>query len=264
VARAALLVVALVFWSACKTVAPAVPLPSDDPRPAALLKAWGATAGARHALRGRLHLAVDGYDGEVRFRGNQIVALERPARLRVEVLGFLNQTAAVIATDGERFEVFRSDDRSYQTGGVYPGLLMRQAHLALTPGEAVEVLLGAPAPGAGLVPAQAVAAGGDLIRMDLVDSEQRVRQRAAFDADSRLREFEVVDEGGAVRWRARFGDHEVVGETFFPHTIVLDVTTGDTHVEISLRDVELNPRLAPGVFQLRDPAGQQPREGPGG
>jgi hypothetical protein len=264
VARAALLVVALVFWSACKTVAPAVPLPSDDPRPAAFLKQWGAAAGARHGLRGRLHLAVDGYDGEIRFRGNQIVALARPASLRVEVLGFLNQTAAVIATDGERFEVFRSDDRSYQTGAVYPGLLWRQAHLALTPREAVEVLLGAPAPGAGLVPAQAVETGGDLVRMDLVDAEQRVRQRAAFDADSRLREFEVVDDDGTVRWRARFDDHAVVDGTFMPHTIVLDVTTGVTHVEISLRDVELNPRLAPAVFQLRDPARIQSREGTGG
>jgi len=264
VGRAALFVVALLLTSACKTVFPALPLSPDDPRPAAFLEQWAATARARHALRGRVHLAVDGDDGEVRIRGNQIVVLERPARLRVEVLGFLNQTAAVIATDGDTFEVFRSSDRSYETGAVYPGLLWRQVHLALTPREAVEVLLGVPAPGSGLVPARAVDVGEELIRMDLVDADHRVRRRAAFDSASRLREFEVIDDDGAVQWRARFGGYALVDGEFFAHTIVLDVTVGIAHVEISLRDVELNPELPPDIFRLRPPAGNLSLERKGG
>ena len=107
------------------------------PGPRRSLGAVGATPrGERHALRGRARLAVDGGDGAVRLRGKQIVVLERPARLRVEVLGFLNQTVAVLTTDGERFELFRSGDRSYETGAVHPDLLWQEAHLALTPEEA--------------------------------------------------------------------------------------------------------------------------------
>ena len=265
-ARATLLVVALLLVSACKTVVPVIPavlLPSDDPRPAAFLAQWDAAARSRNALRGRAHLAVDGDDGEVRIRGNQIVVLARPARLRVEVLGFLNQTAAVITTDGERFEVFRSGDRSYETGAVDPDLLWREAHLALTPEQAVEVLLGVPAPGAGLVPARAARAG-ELIRMDLVDAEQRVRRRVAFDATARLREFEVLGDDGALRWRARFGDYAPVDGIPVAHKIVLDVTTGDVHVEISLRDLELNPELPPDIFQLRAPSRNEALGGEGG
>jgi hypothetical protein len=142
--------------------------------------------------------------------------------------------------------------------------LWQEAHLALTPEEAIEVLLGAPAPGAGLVPAGAVDAGEGLIRMDLVDAERRVRRRAAFDAASRLREFEVVGDDGTVRWRAQFGDYASVGGVPFAHTIVLDVTAGVTHVEISLRDVELNPELPPDIFRLRAPAGRGAFEKEGG
>jgi hypothetical protein len=263
VARATLLVVALLIVSACKTVVPAVPLPPDDPRPAAFLAQWDAAARSRNALRGRAHLAVDGVDGKVRIRGHQILVLARPARLRVEVLGFLNQTAAVIATDGQRFEVFRSGDRCYETGAVDPDLLWREAHLALTPEQAVEVLLGVPASGAGLVPRRAALTAGDLVRMDLVDAEQRVRRRVAFDATARLREFEVLGDDGALRWRAQFGDHAPVDGVPFPHKIVLDVTAGGVHVEISLRDLELNPELPPDIFQLRAPSRKEALEGEG-
>jgi hypothetical protein len=264
VARAALLVALLLVVSACRTVIPAIPLAPDDPRPAAFLALWEEAAQERRSLRGRARLAVDGGDGDIRIRSDEIVVLERPARLRVEVQGFLNQTAAVIATDGERFEIFRSGDRSYETGMVHPALLWQETHLALTPEEAVEVLLGAPAPGAGLVPAGAVDVGEGLIRMDLVDAERRVRRRAAFDTAARLREFEVVGDDGAVLWRARFDDYAAVDGVPFAHAIVLDVTAGVTHVEISLRDVELNPELPPDIFRLRAPAGAGALEREGG
>jgi len=201
-------------------------------------------------MRGRAHLAVD---GEVRIRADQIVVLERPARLRVEVLGLLNQTAAVITTDGDRFEVFRSRDRSYDTGPVHPRLLWQEAHLALTPEEAVSVLLGAVVFGPGQAPVRAASIGDRRVRVDLVDTEQRLRRRAVFDAAARLRELVVYDGAGAARWTARFDDYAEVSGVPFAHHIVLDVSMGSSRVEISLRDVELNPELPPGIFHLRAP-----------
>lgn len=244
--RAAALVVLLVLLASCRTVVPAVPLPPGDPRPAALMAHWDAFARSRTGLRGRARLAVD---GDVRIRGKQILVLERPASMRIEVLGFLDQTAAVIATDGERFEIFRSADHSYESGDVRPDLLWREAHLALTPEEAVDVLLGGPAPGADLLPARAAQADADWIRMDLVGAGGRVRQRVAFDSAARLRELSTLDADGGVRWRARFDDYAEVDGEPFAHQIVVD--EGVAHVEISLRDVELNPALDPGIFRLR-------------
>jgi len=213
-------------------------------------------------LRGRAHLAVDAEAG--RLRSKQILVAERPARLRVEVLGLMNQTAAVIATDGDRFEVFRVGDRSYETGAVHDDLLWREARLALAPAEAVALLLGVPEPGSGLRPANAVRKNGDWIELDLVGGDGRAQQRAAFDASWRLRSFEVLGEDGRARWRADFDDYAAVGATQLPHSIVLDVTEGGTHAEIELRDLELNPALPADIFRLRAPARGAATEGEGG
>lgn len=250
--RAALFVVALVSALACRTIPPAVPLSADDPLPAALLERWEAEAASRRALRGRVHLAVDSEAGGL--AGRQIVVLERPAKLRVEVLGLLSQTTAVITTDGDRFEVFRVGDRSYETGRVHADLLWREARLALAPADAIAVLLGAPVPGADLVPANAVRTHEDWIEVDLVDDAGRRRQRASFDRGERLRSFAVFGDDGSTRWRVVFDDYAPVGASQLPHAIVLDVSRGATHAEIALKDLELNPTLSGELFQLRAPA----------
>jgi outer membrane lipoprotein-sorting protein len=262
VVRAALLVVALVFTFACRTVPSALPLPADDPRPAALLARWEAEIAARAGLRGRAHVAVASEAG--RYSSRQVVVLERPARLRVEVLGLMKQTAAVITTDGDRFEVFRVGDRSYETGSVRPDLLWREARLALLPTEAIAVLLGVPVPGADLTLANAMRTHEDWIEVDLVDREGHCRQRASFDASERLRSFEVLGDDGSSRWRARFDGYALVGASQLPHAIVLDVAEGGTHAEIELKDLELTPVLSTELFRLRAPVDAGAIEGEGG
>ena len=248
-----ILVAALATATACRSVPPAVPLGLDDPRPAALLAAWGRSAEARHSLRGRAKLAVDGESTGVRVRGKQVLVLERPGRMRVEILGLFNQTLAVLVTDGERFELFRVDDRSFETGPVHPDLLWQEAHIALTPEEAVELLLGAPRADPSLVPVVALGSSDGSIRIDLADVGGSVRRRMGFDAEGRLRWIEAVGDG-EVEWRASFDRYQRVGDIPFAHAISLDVAAGRTHAEISLRDVELNPELSPELFRLQLPS----------
>lgn len=247
----------LLSLSACRAPVPTWrPLSADDPRPARLLSAWREMAASRHALRGRARLSVDARGGDVKLRGQQVVVLERPARLRVEIQGLLGQTVAVLVTDGERYELFRADDRSYQTGVVHPDLLWQQAWLALAPEEAVELLLGAPAPGAGLVPGPAWSDREGDVRFDLVDAEGRPRQRARFDALSRLRQLDQLRPDGSLAWHAEFDDYADVAGRPFAHRVSVDVPDGDSRAEIELRDVQLDPDIAPEVFRLRTPASQ--------
>lgn len=241
--------------SACRTPLPPLErLPADDPRPARLLEGWERVAGARHAMRGRARLSVDGGDGAVRLRSRQLLVLERPARLRVEIQGLLSQTVAVLVTDGERYELFRADDRSYQAGPVHPGLLWEQAYLDLTPAEAIELLLGSAASDPSLTPLAAYADGDGGVQLDLADARGRLRRRLHFDAQGRLRALEVSDEGGDVLWQAEFDDYERVGAAEFAHRLGLQVARGDARVQITLEDVELNPELPPDIFRLRVPA----------
>ncbi|MDH3211865.1 MAG: outer membrane lipoprotein-sorting protein [Myxococcales bacterium] len=249
--RAAALVAWLLLASACRSVVPAAPLPPDDPRPDAFLARWADLAEQRRALRGIARVAVDA--DAVQFRGKQVLVVERPARLRVEILGFLGQTLAVLVTDGDRFELFRAGDGGFESGAVHPGLLWEVAHLALTPEQAVDLLLGVPMPGAALRVIGAERAAGGGIRIDLADAGGAVRRRVVFDAEARLRDVEAREADGREIWRARFDDYELVGGAPFAHKISIDVRAGNTRAEISFRDVEINPELPDGVFVLRQP-----------
>jgi hypothetical protein len=261
---AALWVLLVAAASGCRTPVPeAVLLPAGDPRPERLLAAWSRSAESRHGLRGRARLAVDGADGALKLRGQERVALERPARLRVEILGLLGQTVAVLVTDGDRYELLRADDRSYQSGEVHPNLLWEQAWIALTPEETIDLLLGAPALDPRLSPASAWTDADGRIRLELVDDDGNVRRWASFDAAGRLERLEVFEADGRRRYRAAYGDWAPVSGVPFAHEVVLDVDAGGTHAVVELRDVELNPVLPPELFRLRAPvsAGVAPGEG---
>src|SRR5262249_18076980 len=123
------------------------PLPAEDPRPAALLSGLAHAAEGRRTLRGVAQLALEGPNGSGRAR--QVLVLERPARLRVEGLGVLDPTLLVLTTAGGRSRLLRVPERSFDSGPVYPDLLRDVAGLAVTPEQAVELLLGVPLPPAG-------------------------------------------------------------------------------------------------------------------
>lgn len=242
--------VALSAWIAllatgCRTLPPATPLAPGDPRPQALLTTLRGLSEARHALRGVARISLEGPAGE--GRAKQLLVVERPARLRVEILGFLNQTVAVLVTDGTRYQLFRSDDRSVEEGPVRPDLLEAVAGVRLTPAEAVDVVLGAPraGPEARIVGGAALPTGG--IRVALEDPAAAERRTLEFDEAGRLRRLRVQGSEG---WSARFDDYRRVGEAWFAHEIELRFPGTGSRAALRFGDVELNPELPPGLFAL--------------
>jgi hypothetical protein len=233
---------------------PLAALRDDDPRPETLLAGWAEHARARQALSGSARLAVDarGEDGrDLSLRSRQRLLIARPARLRVEILGFLGTTVAVLATDGEEYDLFQTQDRSFDSGPVFDALLWQVARLDLTPEEAVGVILGVPPEGERLAVAAAYDAGEGRVRIALTDGEGGVRRQVEFDAEARLRWLQVRDLEGAIAWEARFDDYEAVGGEPLAHSVALDVRSGETKALLSLRDLELNPELPPDIFRLR-------------
>ncbi len=254
-------VAALLCWATgCATPVAFRPLPAGDTRPDQLLAGWADLARQRQRLRGLARLAVDGYDGSVQLRGKQLLVVERPSHLRVEILGFLNQSLAVITTDGEGFEVYRAADQRYESGVVDEQLLWKEAGIDLSPAEAVAVLLGVPLSEPLPAPANAARDADGRIRIDLVDARGSVVQRATFDPAGQLRALERLDDSAAVVWAAHFDAYRDVDGSAFAHSIAVDVRSGMTHAEISFRNVELNPELPPGTFQLFPAGGESAGE----
>ncbi len=247
-AHAALLVSLL--WAGCRLPLPAEgPLPADDPRPAALLAALAGHEDARRAVRGVARVSLEGQRGS--GFAKQLVLLERPASLRVEVLGVLNQRIAVLATDGERYDLYRAENGAVERGDVHPRVLLDVAGLPLIPEEAVALLLGGPREARdGWHPGAAALLPDGSIRVHLDEARESVRRSFDFDGEGHLRRYRVHAPGGELLLDVRYQDLRPVADDVFAHQIDLDFPLLETRAQVSFREVELNPELPAELFRL--------------
>ncbi len=239
----------LAFALACATsrVPAPSPLPASDPRPAALLAALTRDAEARQSLRGVARLAVDSPAGS--GRATQILVLERPARLRIEVLGLLDQTLALLVTDGERYRLVRSQDRSVQMGPVYDALLLDVTGLAVTPAQAVGVLLGAPfSPDARLERASLLPDG--VVRLELRRDGALEREQLECNADGNLQRWALLGADGDVMLEVLYDDHRPLDAIAFAYQVEVRDPRADASVRVAWSRVEVNPVLPPELFAV--------------
>jgi hypothetical protein len=252
-ARACLLSLALALACAAPRGPRPVPLASGDPRPAALLEGLARAGEARHALRAVARLAVDGPAGG--GRAKQILLVERPARLRVEILGLLDQRVAVLTTDGAEYRLYRREDGSLTGGAVHDALLWEVAGLAVTPGDAVRLLLGAPAPPEGARLAGGAQLADGRVRLDLRAPERPGTTRVEFDPAGRLVAWSQLDPDETPLQEARFADYRPLGDDAFPYEVELVDHASGAAAKVRYQSVELNPALDPSLFELRLGAG---------
>jgi hypothetical protein len=253
---AACLALALLALAGCRTAPAALPpawapLAAADPRPAERLAALRALAATRHALRATARVSSEGPEGG--GFSNQLLLVERPARLRVEVIGLLQQRVLVLATDGARYELYRAEGPETEAGEVYPGVLDEVAGLPLTPEAAARLLLAAPkVPEAPPERSEEEARDGAL-RIHFAD------ESLEFDAAGRLVALRFHPDGGAVLsahwsdWRpsaatATPAQAAAAGE--FPHRLELELPERGARWRLEYREVELEPALDPALFRL--------------
>ena len=232
--------------SGCRTapvLTPAgyAPLALDDPRPALRLASLRELVSARHALRATARVASEGPAGS--GFSNQLLLVERPARLRVEVIGgVLQQRVLVLATDGARYELYRAEGPVTEEGTVHAGVLEEVAGLPLTPEAAVRLLLAAPlAPDAPIETAEQGAKGA--LRLAWPD------QTLEFDGAGRLVTL-VFHPSDHPVFSARWSDWRPLAAGEFPHRLELDLPETRAHWKLEYRQVELDPALDPALFRL--------------
>ena len=238
--RGAGLAALLLLVLACRTPQglPLLPVLGEDAR----LRAWLARANedtsARLAVRAIGHMKLEGPRGSARVR--QVIVAERPARLRLESLNFLGQTANVLVTDGERYAFY--DGSAIERGGVTPDLLQRYLGLDLAAQEAVTLLVAGPRLPEGAP--EGVLGRGDE-RVAVFASE-----RVHFDAAGELRQVESLDASGRVRWRAEYDRWREVPGGRYPYAMTFTFPASDLRAEFELDEVELNPAIDAALFSL--------------
>jgi hypothetical protein len=231
-------------------------MPADDPRPEALLDALRSRVDARSALRARANLDLDAPD--VRLDRPQRLAVARPARMRVEVLGLFDQLAAVVVTNGARYQVYDARRDELEEGSVGADLLWRVARVDLVPEVAVDILLGAPRPGPGLSNIGARLLEDGAIAFARVDRRGLQRETYRFDAAGQIAERASYDEEGDLDWRAKFSDYRPVRSASgpdepFAHDVLLEFPRVSARARMVFEQVLLSDDLPEALFVLQLP-----------
>ena len=225
-------------------------LPINDARAERVLRNYLELARARSAMRGSARVLLEGPD--FKLNRPQRILVERPARIRFEVIGLFDQLAAMLATDGRRFGFYEVSSGQISRGRVTPTLLWDLAKIDLAVHEVVGLLLGAPMPSPGVARAAVwLEPDGRLALVfawpkdepppicsedpdrALFESDCFVSFDALgeggemffFDVEGRLVEVRVLDPGGVIRVRATFEDYRSIADdefaTAFPNRITI-------------------------------------------
>ena len=237
-----LALLAVLALAGCRTLPPVEerPLAADDPRPALRLAALRSLAAERRALRATARSRSEGPQGG--GFSNQLLLVQRPASLRVEVIGLLQQRLLVLATDGVRYELYRAEGQVREEGEVHPGVLDEVAGLPVTPEAAVGLLLAAP-----LVPEEPVSSASES-----ADGSLTLRwpeQTLEFDAQGRLSALRFGPDERDVLY-ARWDDWRDAPGGAFPHRLELELHEAEARLVLEYRQVELDPELDPALFRL--------------
>lgn len=254
-------------------------LPIDDARAEVVLRNYLELVEARSALRGSARVLLEGPD--FKLNRPQRILVERPARIRFEVIGLFDQLAAILATDGRRFDFYEASDGRVLRGRVTPTLLWELAQINLDIPEVVGLLLGAPRPSSGLARAAVwLEPDGGLVLVfawpgnepdlkctedpvvSLLDADCFVSVDALdaggemflFDVDGRLAEVRGLDPGGVIRFRATFEDYEPLdedaGEVVFPNRVTIRSPAAESLARFDWKRVMLSDALSDRFFMI--------------
>jgi hypothetical protein len=201
----------------------------------------------RHSLVGAARVSLEAPD--LRFSRPQRVALMRPSSLRVEILGLFDQVAAILTTDGVRYQLYDPGSPEIEEGEAVRGLLWEVARVDLEPEAAVGLLLGAPVhPDLVLEAARSQGDGTTLIAFrHTLDGARRIFE---FDAASRLARVRHRAADDFLLWEVAYTDYRNVGDHPFAYQIDIDFPERQAHAAFRFQTAELNRNLPASAFVL--------------
>lgn len=226
-----------------------VPPPDLSRNPADLLAQVRAAQDPVRSCRGAVRLSLSSPDRSGSL--DAWVAAEKAGRLRVEVMDFFGNPAAVLVAGGGRFSLYDARAGAFYAGDDTPGNLARILPVPLGAREIATVACGAPP----LLAGQAVAAepGDGVILLELAGPDGRQVLEVGPGAAVRKATFLPGPRGGTP-WTATFSVFRHPGGRLFPTEV--DLRGGGAEVGLRWRDdLEVNPAPDDAIFTLDPPRG---------
>lgn len=212
-----------------------------------LLLGWYQSSERNHSLSGLAKFEMA--SPERSLSGNQVVLVEKPDRLRTEVLSLFGSPLLLLAADGEELDVLLPFENEFYTGAASPENLGRFVRLPLQLKDLVKVLLYQPP----------IIAAKELSGYDLNGDgwlvERRnppYRQELFFDVQKRLVEVNYYNRSG-LSLTIDYGKFSEEGTV--PYQFELSFPMQETTASLKFSDLELNGDLDPELFQLTIPQG---------
>jgi hypothetical protein len=243
--RAALAALAAALAAGC---APRVPPPDLSLEPAALLAQVRAAQASPRSVRGEARLSVK--SASASGSAAELVAAERPDRLRLATLDFFGNPVAVLTARDGAFGLWDAKERVYYRGEATAENLARLLPLPIPAADLAVLLCGA-APIPDDARALRAEAGRGFVTLELEAGGALLRVRVGPGA--RVERFEREGPGGyAVRFE-RFG--AAAGAASFPWAAALSSHDKTVSLDLSWEEVEVDVALDPGTFRLDPPRG---------
>lgn len=209
----------------------------------------------RTRLRGLRTLADSELTGpEGQFRASEVLLVEPPSRLRIEVLSMFG-VAWVLATDGEFLDIYSREEGTVYRGEPNPALLADYLPVPLGLEELTELLLGRPPP-RDVVASEHAAWEKEtgLIRLALRIAGGGTQILWFDGASGLLMRCEERDAKGILRFDLRIKAYRDVSGALLGSDITIVAADG-VQVRLAYAKSELNPTLPADLFRLRNVVG---------
>ena len=236
----------------CKS-APACPV-SVLTDPAATIAGYQARRGEWSSLKVEARVTQWGRRG--RIRGTVLMFLEQPNRVRFDVMTQLGP-AAVLTTDGERFQLSDFRQKSFLEGETCPQNIARLLGISISPEEVLLLLTGDSVVIDSVSQAMQCRDGTYVITLSGADGgtqelsySVRPEDRERPPSEQRLRLRRSTERGadGVTRWEATYDDYiEVDGQSFPTRVRFVDQVSG-ADTEVRVKSVAVDPEVPDEAF----------------
>jgi len=248
-ARWAALLVLLWHVAGCATLPvhqPGVAVAEDVGR--ALLHDWLATSRRHDTLQGVAKVRVQTAERSV--SGTQVLLVERPDRLRAEMLSPFGTPLLVVAADGRDLGVWLPGENLYYSGSATPENLSRFTRLPLHAADLVDILLARPPVMAHRqLTAFSLPAGGWRVEL----SAGTRTQQLLFDGERQLREVRYL-QGEELQLQLVYADTGPAPQAL-PRRIDLELPGEKVRASLTFTELATDRSPRPGIFTLAVPAG---------
>ncbi len=194
-------------------------------------------------------------DGTEKLAVKQVVVVERPDHLRIEMMGAFG-VAVLIAADGKTLRAYHRGERTFYSGKATQQNFARFARMQLDLSEVADLLIG--------IPPRKSRVGTPTMRFERPEGLWRVATTSAsgdtvtvwFDPDGLMpTKSTEVDREGRVKYAASYLDYQTVAGVAMPARVRFEIPAQGAQVELRYSNLAVNATLEPNLFKFEAPGG---------